>query len=92
MEAKWICGDRRLSRAIYPFLQVPPSLLACQATDNSLPLHETAFFFRPKGDRVRLLPYYLVLKFPTSLVLNAKNNLALEENVYPEFFNVFLMI
>ena len=49
MEAKWICGDRRLSRAIYPFLQVPPPLLACQATDNSLPLHETAFFSTQEG-------------------------------------------
>ena len=27
LEAKWICGDGRLSRAIHPFLQVPPPLL-----------------------------------------------------------------
>ena len=27
LEAKWICGDGRLSRAIHPFLQVPPHLL-----------------------------------------------------------------
>ena len=27
LEAKWICGDVRLSRAIHPFLQVPPPLL-----------------------------------------------------------------
>ena len=27
LEAKWICGDGRLSRAIHPFLQVPSPLL-----------------------------------------------------------------
>ena len=27
LEAKWICGHRRLFRAIHPFLQVPPPLL-----------------------------------------------------------------
>ena len=39
LDAKWICGDGRLSRIFYPFPQVPPPLLACQASDNSLPLH-----------------------------------------------------
>ena len=49
LQAKWICGDGRLSRANYTFPQVPPPLLACQATDNSLPLHETPFFGHHRG-------------------------------------------
>ena len=35
LEAKWICGDGRLSRAIYPFLQVPQLLLTRQVTTTA---------------------------------------------------------